>query len=256
MFEKLDNFPGYNQYRPTYPQAAIAKILQGLNPTQIVAADIGAGTGIGSRLLADQGVRVMAIEPITAMSNAATAHPKIQFISGTAEQIPLATASVNLVTSFQAFHWFDFLPSLREFHRILTPNGRLALIWNFWDQKDHLSRHYTQLLYQMSSQAETVNLKKFETSFQSLCYQLFWQGLWLPYFQNLKRYNFKFQQWLDRQGLIGLAQSQGFTPQSGEALQALNSQLSKLCDNFSNPQGLVRLVYDTRLYRADKREKN
>lgn len=41
----------YVNYRPSYPAAAIDIILEGLAPpTQLLAADIGAGTGISSRL--------------------------------------------------------------------------------------------------------------------------------------------------------------------------------------------------------------
>ncbi|WP_287312777.1 hypothetical protein [Moorena sp. SIO1G6] len=46
----------YAKYRPSYPAVAIDKILEGLeNRGQLVAADIGAGTGISSRLLAMAG---------------------------------------------------------------------------------------------------------------------------------------------------------------------------------------------------------
>jgi ubiquinone/menaquinone biosynthesis C-methylase UbiE len=114
----------YEKYRPIHPTAAIDTILSGLgSPTQLVAADIGAGTGIGARLLADRGIRVMAIEPNADMRIAATPHERIEFLAGTAEQVPLETASVDLVTSFQAFHWFDFAKSLQEFRRILKPSG-------------------------------------------------------------------------------------------------------------------------------------
>ncbi|MGL5835455.1 MAG: class I SAM-dependent methyltransferase, partial [Waterburya sp.] len=44
----------YEKYRPIHPASAIDAILSGLNSsTQLIAADIGAGTGIGARLLAD-----------------------------------------------------------------------------------------------------------------------------------------------------------------------------------------------------------
>ena len=67
-----DRAADYAKYRPSYPEEAIATIMEGLgNPSQLVAADIGAGTGISSRLLAERGVRVLAIEPNTEMREAA-----------------------------------------------------------------------------------------------------------------------------------------------------------------------------------------
>jgi 2-polyprenyl-3-methyl-5-hydroxy-6-metoxy-1,4-benzoquinol methylase len=62
-----DRAADYVKYRPSYPMAAIDIILEGLGQTPLVAADIGAGTGISSRLLADRGVRVLAIDPNAAM---------------------------------------------------------------------------------------------------------------------------------------------------------------------------------------------
>ncbi|MGC8713599.1 MAG: class I SAM-dependent methyltransferase [Leptodesmis sp.] len=123
-----DRGEDYEKYRPIYPASAIDTILSDLGYlSQIVAADVGAGTGIGARLLADRGIQVLAIEPNEDMRTAATSHENVEFLVGTAEQIPLDSASVDLVTSFQAFHWFDFDKSLKEFRRILKPSGRLAL---------------------------------------------------------------------------------------------------------------------------------
>jgi ubiquinone/menaquinone biosynthesis C-methylase UbiE len=141
----------YEKYRPIHPDSAINIILSGLKPpSQLVAADVGAGTGIGARLLANRGTRVVAIEPNADMRAAATQHKRVEFLAGTAERIPLVTASVDLVTSFQAFHWFDFDQSLQEFRRILKPGGRLALIWSFWEQSDVVSKHYSRLIFEAS----------------------------------------------------------------------------------------------------------
>ena len=66
-----DKAGNYAKYRPTYPDTAIDKILEGLaSPSQLVAADIGAGTGISARQLAERGMNVIAIEPNAAMRDA------------------------------------------------------------------------------------------------------------------------------------------------------------------------------------------
>ncbi|OKH27116.1 class I SAM-dependent methyltransferase [Chroogloeocystis siderophila] len=248
-----DRGDDYEKYRPIYPASAIDTILSGLeSPTQITAVDVGAGTGIGARLLADRGVRVVAIEPNEDMRRAATPHEGVDFLAGTAEQTPLKNASVDLVTSFQAFHWFDFDKSLKEFRRILKASGRLALIWSFWDQDDLVSKDYTRLVFEASKDREHqsqsgVQLNKW---FKSIRYQLFWQGLWLPYFTNLRRHEFVSSQDLDFTGLVGLARSQGFTPSEGKGLEKLMSDLAVFQQRFCDRQSSVRLIYRTRLYTA------
>ncbi len=61
----------YARHRPTYPAAAIDALLAGLGPASgLVAVDVGAGTGISARLLAERGVSVIAVEPNRAMREA------------------------------------------------------------------------------------------------------------------------------------------------------------------------------------------
>lgn len=247
-----DRGEDYEQYRPIHPAAAIDAIVSGLLPSALVAADVGAGTGIGSRLLAERGIRVWAIEPNSDMRSAATPHERVEFLVGTAEQIPLETASVDLVTSFQAFHWFDFTKSLQEFRRILKPGGRLALIWSLWDPRDPVSREYMRLIFEASRKQEQQSQagKRSKGWGDRLRYQLFWRGLWLPDFTNFQRQEFQFCQSLDLRGLVGLARSQGFTPSQGAALENLISELSHFHRQFADAQGHVSLAYRTRLYLA------
>jgi ubiquinone/menaquinone biosynthesis C-methylase UbiE len=249
-----DRSEDYEKYRPIHPPSAIDMILSGLSsPTQLVAADVGAGTGIGARLLADRGVRVLAIEPNADMRMSAPPHEQVEFLAGTAEQIPLEAASVDLVTSFQAFHWFDFTKSLQEFRRILKPSGRLALVWSLWDQTDAASKEYTRLIFEASKkdlERQAQSSMQPKTWLKKLRYQLFWQGLWLPGFVHFQRHEFRFNQQLDLIGLIGLARSQGFTPAGGTALDTLIAELTAFHQRFCNSQGQVQLTYCARLYVA------
>lgn len=136
-----DRAVDYAKYRPIYPTEAIDKILEGLGDrSQLVVADIGAGTGISSRLLAERKIRVHAIEPNLEMRQAALAHPLVEWGEGTAEKTNLADCSVDLVSCFQSFHWFDPEPTLLEFCRILKPKGRVALVWNLDDRGDEFTQ--------------------------------------------------------------------------------------------------------------------
>jgi hypothetical protein len=67
-----DRAADYIRYRPTYPAEAVDAILDGLGqPERVVAADVGAGTGISARVLGDRGVRVIAVEPGEALDSEA-----------------------------------------------------------------------------------------------------------------------------------------------------------------------------------------
>ena len=110
----------YAKYRPSYSSEVVDRIINNFN-LNIVAVDIGAGTGISSRLLADREIKVMAIEPNEAMRGAAEIHPLVEFRDTSAENTGLGDNSVDLVTCFQAFHWFKPELTLKEWARILKP---------------------------------------------------------------------------------------------------------------------------------------
>lgn len=115
-----------------------------------------------------------------------------------------------------------------------------------------VSKEYSRLIFEASREQERQSQPRMTatTLLKSLRYQLFWQGLWLPYFTNFRRYEFTFNQQLDLAGLIGLARSQGFTPAGGMALEKLVAELSTFNQCFCDAQGQVRLAYSTRLYLA------
>ena len=142
-----DRASDYVRYRPSYPVAAIDWILEGVGPpATLVAADVGAGTGISARLLGDRGVRVLAIEPGVKMRGAAAAHPRVTWVGGTAEATGLATGAVGLVLAAQAFHWFRPPQAIAEFARILHQAGRLAIMWNRRNETDPLTAGYGQAI--------------------------------------------------------------------------------------------------------------
>jgi ubiquinone/menaquinone biosynthesis C-methylase UbiE len=239
-----DRVEDYVKYRPSYPEAAIDKILENLTPsTQLVAADIGAGTGISSRLLALRGVKVIAIEPNAEMRNAGIrdATSLVEWQNGTAENTNLQDASVDLITCFQAFHWFNPQPTLAEFRRILKPSGRLAVVWNNRDKNDEFTAEYSRIIRTVSNNHPAESRMK---SVEPL--------LETPYFNNIQEYNFVFQQELDKNGLIGRAKSSSYVPNQGEVYEQVIDDLENLYQRFKNEKGFVYMTYSTSVHLGEK----
>jgi ubiquinone/menaquinone biosynthesis C-methylase UbiE len=93
-------------------------------------ADIACGTGI----LADRIERELHLEEIygvdmsDGMLNAARARSgRVQWLRGPAEQLPFGNEALDAVVTTSAFHFFEQAAALREFHRVLSPGGLVAV---------------------------------------------------------------------------------------------------------------------------------
>ena len=128
----------YERARPTYPAQAVDWAVERLGLTGgAVVLDLAAGTGKLTRELLARGLSVLAVDPSPEMlAQLRATLPAMDASEGTAEALPLADGSVDAVTVAQAFHWFDPQPALREIHRVLRPDGGLALVWNTRDLDD------------------------------------------------------------------------------------------------------------------------
>src|SRR2546421_7759509 len=114
----------YDQVRPSYPQQALVWAL-GEAPRKVV--DLGAGTGILTRVIRALGHEVLPVEPDEAMrARLAASTPGTTPLAGRAEAIPAPDGSVDAVMAGQAYHWFDRDPAHREIARVLRPGGVFA----------------------------------------------------------------------------------------------------------------------------------
>ena len=237
-----DRASDYVRYRPSYPAAAIDCILEGLgSPDRLVAADVGAGTGISARLLGDRGVHVLAVEPGEAMRGAAAPHPNVTWLGGTAEATGLASGAVDLVLAAQAFHWFRPPRTLAEFARILQPPGRLAIMWNRRNTTDPLTAAFRQAIVDVGGEA-AAERTPFDADAVS------GSGLFSP----VVRTAFPNAQRLDLDGLIGRAHSASAVPKTGVLGERLLSVLRELHARYADADGIVSLIYETEVFLARK----
>ena len=122
----------YERARPSYPPDAVAWIVDalGIAPDRMVA-DVAAGTGKFTRRIEPTGAWIVAVEPVAGMR---ARLPRVPTAASTAERLPFADESLDAITVAQAFHWFDAPAAFAEFHRVLRPGGRVALVWNARDR--------------------------------------------------------------------------------------------------------------------------
>lgn len=138
----------YEEHRPEYPDAVVAWLVDRLGVRKGTAVlDVGAGTGKLSRALVAAGAAVTAVDPGTQLlAILRTVAPDVEARRGSAEELPLPDASVDVVTAAQAYHWFDAARAVPEIHRVLRPGGRMGLLWTWWNESDPRQRPLLTIL--------------------------------------------------------------------------------------------------------------
>lgn len=125
----------YDQYRPRYPAQFISFLYETVGfRTDSVIADIGSGTGIFSKQIADRGSMVFCVEPNRDMRTVAqkklSSYRNVYFTDGDCENTKLLGHSIDFITAAQSFHWFHVEKFRWESLRILKPKGKAVLVWN------------------------------------------------------------------------------------------------------------------------------
>jgi SAM-dependent methyltransferase len=223
----------YARWRPRYAEAAVDAMIAGLGAAEsIAAADVGAGTGILSRQLAERGVTVTAIEPDEAMRAAATPRDRVTVRPGTAERTWLDDASVELVTCAQAFHWLDTRAAAAEFSRVLKPGGRVAILWNIRVEGDAFMDAYAELVDRLGEPRLHAAFDRHAQTPAAL------SGL----FERYRVERFDASDRLPWEGVVGRAMSASYVPREGEARAAFERELRVLFDAHATAAGERREV--------------
>jgi SAM-dependent methyltransferase len=118
----------YNRLRPGPSDEALDWLIpEGASDV----LEVGAGTGILTRLLAERVAHVTAVEPDDRMRRVlARQAAGVEVLAGHAEELPAATSSYDMVIAASAWHWVDEERAVPEVARVLRPGGRLSLVWS------------------------------------------------------------------------------------------------------------------------------
>jgi ubiquinone/menaquinone biosynthesis C-methylase UbiE len=222
----------YDRARPSYPAEAVGWLV-GKAPATVV--ELGAGTGKLTELLARAGHDVLATDPLPEMlAHLQRRLPDVRTAIATAEEIPVAARSVDVVVCAQSFHWFDHDVALPEIARVLRPGGRLALVWNHRDTGIPWVRKLEQIIGEKDEREENVR-PLMET----------------PHFGWVEQEEFRLWQSLDADLLADLVRSRSYIAVLGEEERAgVLARVRQLYDDYGRgPDGML-LPYLTACYRA------
>ncbi|MEM7342269.1 MAG: methyltransferase domain-containing protein, partial [Actinomycetota bacterium] len=127
-----DDSERYHRARPGYHPDVVELVANRYGAGTVV--ELGAGTGIFTRQLVDNGVDVIAFEPVVSMRRTLKKTvPEADVRVGSAENMSLADDSVDTVVAAQAFHWFDHDVAIPEMIRAIRLGGHIVTVWNVRD---------------------------------------------------------------------------------------------------------------------------
>lgn len=93
--------------------------------------DIGAGTGSYAIALADRGFEVVALEPSTVMSAQSPDHPRVTWVTGSAEDLPFDASSFAASILILCIHHFsDLQKALQEAQRVAGSSPVLVFTYD------------------------------------------------------------------------------------------------------------------------------
>jgi SAM-dependent methyltransferase len=227
----------YDRARPSYPEDA-AGWLVGHQRSTVV--ELGAGTGKLTELLVAAGHDVIATDPLPEMlGHLRTRVPGAAVAVATAECIPVASRSADVVVCAQSFHWFDHDKALPEIARVLRPGGVLALVWNARDEGIPWVRKLGALLNERSI-GSSDNLTDLADPAAAS-----------EHFGPVEHAEYRFWQSLRRDDLFDLVRSRSYVALLDDAERdELLGRVGALYDDYGRGPDGMQLPYITRCYRT------
>ncbi|WP_089210030.1 class I SAM-dependent methyltransferase [Streptosporangium subroseum] len=120
----------YEQARPGYPDALVARIVAGSPGPDVL--DVGCGTGIAARQFQAAGCAVLGVEPDARMADFARSRGLRVEVAAFESWQP-AGRVFDAVIAAQSWHWVDPVAGAVKAARVLRPRGRLAIFGHVYE---------------------------------------------------------------------------------------------------------------------------
>ncbi|WP_067609238.1 class I SAM-dependent methyltransferase [Nocardiopsis listeri] len=249
MNDRTQAFTGltedYRAHRPGYPPEVLdllrGHVLDGVTDPRLLI-DVGSGTGISTRALRaafGPGPRIVGAEPGHDMRATATDEGGgVEYVNARAEEIPFPDASVALVLTAQAVHWFDRPAFFAEAVRLLEPGGTLAVLSNDRDLRSAFVDEHERLLERYSP--------GYDRHYRS--YDLVGELSATDGLTGTAEHTFDWTRELTLDGYLGMAMSSSRTAAAAREIgqDRLRTELRAIADHHF-PDGPVLVPYTTRL---------
>ncbi|HEX4191034.1 MAG TPA: class I SAM-dependent methyltransferase [Marmoricola sp.] len=227
----------YDRSRPSYPSEAVDWLIGNSagTSTPLRIVELGSGTGKLTELLVATGHQVLATDPLPEMlQHLQRRLPGTRTAVATAESIPVASRSVDVVVCAQSFHWFDHDVALPEIARVLRPGGVLALVWNVRDKGIPWVRKLGRIIGNDADRDNLVDPLEASEDFDSI---------------DTREY--RFWQSLRKDDLLDLVRSRSYIAVATEDKRAdILGQVGALYDDYGRGPDGMQLPYLTRCYRS------
>ncbi|MDQ0471044.1 class I SAM-dependent methyltransferase [Labrys wisconsinensis] len=264
QWTEFDGIAEFYDHRPAYSAEAVAEINRRRpagTSTADVAVDIGCGTGLFTRLLAERlapSMQVVGLEPNADMRRRAVelgggGERSIRYVDGLAEDLPFEDGSIQVVCAAGAAPRFDRPPFYREVARVLQPKGLLALVHNKfrYAESDFLPA-YLALLESRVADYERDRRPNSRGTYEEV--ELEDELLQRPEFTDVARKSWLWRESFDRNAMRGLVLSSTVVQKAikSDGHDGLVNEALALFDRYRDASGHISLPYQTEAIFASK----
>ena len=134
--------------RQDYPQEVIDNVVCFVDGKAKIL-DLGCGTGIATRQLAQNGFEIFACDSDEKMIDEAKKYSKenIHYLKSEASNLIFDTEFFDLATTFGAFHWFCDEPSVNEIRRVMKPDSFFCIVNK--NDVGNFKKDFSEIIYKM-----------------------------------------------------------------------------------------------------------